>query len=297
MLFLFYNKVLLRVLVTLSGLGIGLAAWQYASLSALKLQQQGVRDALAIISFLIAGWLVMLIAEVVDNRYVRIFGCLCVGLGGYIAYRWIFVEDGSKLAELSAGPAGMRLVGAGYWGALGIAALMFALLVIRLALDKANYGRRPATVARMDVGLGVKPEGMGMAPEEPGLPPIPVDTSPLNVAAPASSVEAQPAAQAQRTTAPVSKMTGIGGVYLGHVFNLSPGDHSIGRSDAELLLENDKQVSRSHARVSVDAGGIATITDLGSSNGTFLNDERIESAALAPGDVVRIGTTMFKVEA
>src|SRR5690606_28663977 len=76
MIYIFYNKILLRLLVVLCGLGIGLATWKYVGLSAEKLPEQGSRDALAIVSFLIAGWLVMLIAEVVDQHYMRAFAAL-----------------------------------------------------------------------------------------------------------------------------------------------------------------------------------------------------------------------------
>src|SRR6266404_4470780 len=69
MVFVFYNKLLLRAFVFLTGALSAVCAWHYIALSAQKLGAGGVRDALAIISFLVAGWLVMLIAEVVDNHY------------------------------------------------------------------------------------------------------------------------------------------------------------------------------------------------------------------------------------
>lgn len=305
MVFLFYNKWLLRALMLLAGLGVALTAWYYIGLSVEKMPEQGLRDSAAIISFFVAGWLVMLIAEVVDNHYVRALGCLCLGLGGFVSYRWVFQVDGPKLAELPDGASGMQLVRLGFWGALVLAAAMFVILVIRLVLDRLHFGRRPAPVARMDVNLGARPAGMGAPPVPDALPPIPIDTSPLNVsaqpavppAAPAGPAAVEPPAAPPRNAAPVSALTAIGGLYLGSRFELTPGEHSVGRQDAEVLLANDMQVSRKHATISVAPDGMATLSDAGSTNGTFVNDARVTSMQLAPGDVIRIGTTLFKVEA
>jgi len=289
MIVLLYNKVLLRVIVVLAGAGVALTSWYYISLSAQKLGGAGVRDALAIVSFFIAGWLVLVIAEVVDNHYVRAFACLCVLLGGVVSFRWIFLVDGPKLRELAGGSTGMSTAAAGFWAAVILALLMFILLVVRLVLDKINVGRRPLAVARVDVSLGAKPEGMGEPAPAPGLPAIPLDTSPLAV----TSTTPQPE---QPRGGPVAKLTGIGGMYLGTDFALTPGRHTIGRRESDLLLADDNQVSRSHAEISVDDAGLATLTDMGSTNGVWVNNQRIQSIVLSPGDVIRIGTTLFKAE-
>lgn len=294
MVYLLYNKFLLRVFVLLTGAGIGVAAWQYVALSAIKLPEQGARDALAIISFLIAAWLVMLIAEVLDNHYARAFGCLCVGLGAYISYPWIFRIDGPKLAEVAGGQAGMQLVALGFWAASGIAALMLLLLVWRLVLDRLTYGRPPLRAAHADVKLGpATPAATAPPKAQPeGLAPIPIDTSPLLVTSAAPEQLFAP----QRTAAPVRRLTGIGGMGLGTVFEIEPGQHVIGRVDAELLLADDNQVSRRHAQLNVEQDGLATLSDLGSTNGTFVNNQRVQSIQLCPGDVVQVGTSSFKVE-
>ncbi|MEE2711958.1 MAG: FHA domain-containing protein [Planctomycetota bacterium] len=73
----------------------------------------------------------------------------------------------------------------------------------------------------------------------------------------------------------------------------------IGRGqDAQLVLQ-DKSISRFHARLEQD-GASWQVTDLGSSNGTFVNDVRITSpAALEEGDELRLGSvrTQFEVAA
>ncbi|MBK7862595.1 MAG: sigma 54-interacting transcriptional regulator [Archangiaceae bacterium] len=67
---------------------------------------------------------------------------------------------------------------------------------------------------------------------------------------------------------------------------------TIGRQDTCELQLDDERVSRAHARVLV-TGNQATLTDLGSQNGTLLNDERVVSARpLSSGDTITIADTV-----
>jgi EmrB/QacA subfamily drug resistance transporter len=69
---------------------------------------------------------------------------------------------------------------------------------------------------------------------------------------------------------------------------------SIGREQADIIL-NDPQISRRHALLR-PVDGTCEIADLGSFNGTFVNDERIEKPRrLDDGDVVKVGKTSFNV--
>ena len=71
----------------------------------------------------------------------------------------------------------------------------------------------------------------------------------------------------------------------------------VGRMNADLTIEEDKLISRRHARVR-QVNGELEIEDLGSLNGTWVNGERIGAPRrLAPGDVVIVGTTTMEVEA
>jgi phosphatidylserine/phosphatidylglycerophosphate/cardiolipin synthase-like enzyme len=70
---------------------------------------------------------------------------------------------------------------------------------------------------------------------------------------------------------------------------LRQGANSIGRAPENDVVVQSAQVSRQHARITLDEGG-CRITDLGSGNGTFVNGERLEGTTrLNPGDVVDIG--------
>jgi predicted component of type VI protein secretion system len=62
-----------------------------------------------------------------------------------------------------------------------------------------------------------------------------------------------------------------------------------------LHLDEDGQVSRRHARFSADGGGV-TVEDLGSTNGTYVNEQPISSPrTLRPGDKVRVGLTVLEL--
>ncbi len=75
-------------------------------------------------------------------------------------------------------------------------------------------------------------------------------------------------------------------------------DLVLGRRPAqdEGRLGDDPEISRRHARVSRGDDGRLQIRDLGSANGTFVNDERIDAPrVLEVGDVIRLGKTVLKV--
>ena len=71
----------------------------------------------------------------------------------------------------------------------------------------------------------------------------------------------------------------------------------IGRDPGADVTLHDSQVSRRHARISLDAGGLI-VEDLGSSNGTFLNGTEIYARTrFDPGDELLIGTTVLQLPA
>jgi hypothetical protein len=87
----------------------------------------------------------------------------------------------------------------------------------------------------------------------------------------------------------------ISGKYQGGEFPLPPNSEIIvGRSsDLDMVLVED-MVSRRHAKIMVEAEQV-TIQDLGSTNGTFVNGERVKRASLNDGDRVLIGTSIIKL--
>jgi len=87
----------------------------------------------------------------------------------------------------------------------------------------------------------------------------------------------------------------ISGAPLGRKFPLIPPRVIIGRGEAVELRVDESSVSREHAEVEVDASNEAVVlTDLRSTNGTYVNDVPIDSVELKEGDIIRLGTTIFK---
>jgi S-DNA-T family DNA segregation ATPase FtsK/SpoIIIE len=86
----------------------------------------------------------------------------------------------------------------------------------------------------------------------------------------------------------------VSGPGSGLVIDLSVGTYELGRSGPFGLV--DRSMSRRHAELRVSADG-ATLRDLGSSNGTAVEDEAVGEAEVpvAPGQVFRLGDTRFRI--
>ena len=76
---------------------------------------------------------------------------------------------------------------------------------------------------------------------------------------------------------------------------LDDNDVTFGKDEENQVVLNDRFVSSFHARISRTGRGF-WLHDLGSTNGTFLNDARVRESEIAPGAVVRIGETEMTIE-
>jgi two-component system cell cycle response regulator len=86
----------------------------------------------------------------------------------------------------------------------------------------------------------------------------------------------------------------IYGLDLGRKYDLNREEIIIGRSSKADICVDQESVSRNHAHVSNTSKGVR-IKDLGSTNGTFVNDEAVtKERELRNGDLVKIGRTIFK---
>jgi len=83
----------------------------------------------------------------------------------------------------------------------------------------------------------------------------------------------------------------------GRTYPLAIGSTVIGRGDQANLRLPDVGISRRHARLDFD-GAQVVLTDLGSTNGTMVNGQRVSAVALNPGDMIQLGTTTltFRVD-
>jgi diguanylate cyclase (GGDEF)-like protein len=86
----------------------------------------------------------------------------------------------------------------------------------------------------------------------------------------------------------------IKGDFIGQVYELKSDVTILGRSDDVDLVVSDISISRRHAMI-VDRSGDYYLSDLGSTNGCFLNKEPVTTAtAMSEGDKVTLGEIVFK---
>ncbi len=134
----------------------------------------------------------------------------------------------------------------------------------------ANAGLRPSLTIPTDVvaQMGVAPAG---------------DVTVLSVGGPSGGLG--------------SRLVCVSGPYLGQSFPLTHAPVRIGRApERDVALPADTSVSRSHAKITYE-NGRHTVSDDGSSNGTFVNGARVGDARpLNAGDMIQIGDTAFRYE-
>lgn len=85
----------------------------------------------------------------------------------------------------------------------------------------------------------------------------------------------------------------MSGQRFGYAMPVTKKNVLIGRDEqADLFLDEDG-VSRHHAKVVLLSGNVCMAQDLGSTNGLFVNDERVEAHPLEHGDSLRLGESAW----
>jgi pSer/pThr/pTyr-binding forkhead associated (FHA) protein/predicted Ser/Thr protein kinase len=165
------------------------------------------------------------------------------------------------------------------------------------------------------VGVPVPPAAAGgpppPPPPPPGPPPLPEpppppgavagprDATPApqrRVSPPGAATDAPPPHDAPPTAIALRVTDGPA---AGSVLTVTDEELLIGRqAPGPGKLGNDIEISRRHARLTRESNGQFLIEDLGSTNGTYVNGERIVGAQiLNSGDAVEMGDTKLTVEA
>lgn len=94
----------------------------------------------------------------------------------------------------------------------------------------------------------------------------------------------------------MARLIASGGSVDGQVFAVDHG-LTIGReAHNDICLRGSRHASRDHAKVWKDGARSWAVADLGSTNGTLLNDGPVTRHALTDGDVIRIGDVTFTFE-
>lgn len=87
-------------------------------------------------------------------------------------------------------------------------------------------------------------------------------------------------------------ITIVKGPMAGESFDLDENTITLGRDPKNSVFLNDMTVSRHHARIDLSgiASGFATIEDLGSLNGTWVDGAIVSRSVLKDGSTIQIGT-------
>jgi hypothetical protein len=130
-----------------------------------------------------------------------------------------------------------------------------------------------------------------LGPERRGAMAYPVGgAAPMPMQAQAAPMPTQ----AQMPVPNVLSLVALDGPLMGQRFPVT-SPIEIGREGSGLALAFDNSASRRHAAIAPGPAGL-TVTDLGSTNGTFVNGQAIQTANAGLGSFVRIGATTFRVD-
>jgi pSer/pThr/pTyr-binding forkhead associated (FHA) protein len=89
----------------------------------------------------------------------------------------------------------------------------------------------------------------------------------------------------------------VSGALAGQRVDVGAQPVTIGKGPATIQISDDPAVSTRHAEVAL-RGGAFVVTDLGSTNGTFVNNQRIaQPTRINDGDLLRFGNTQLKFRA
>lgn len=85
----------------------------------------------------------------------------------------------------------------------------------------------------------------------------------------------------------------ISGTDLGRKYTIGPREMTVGRATTSDICVSHDSVSRTHAKIVTDEQGIK-LRDNESTNGTYVNDGKIQETYLRDGDFIKVGRQIFK---
>lgn len=208
--------------------------------------------------------------------------------------QWVIADAGSGFGTFVNGhPIQQAALRAGDVVQIGQSALRFMEKGQAVAYQPGGF----APAAPMPQQGPYQPQGR-MVPGPMGSPG-PVMGGPMTptgqptVAFPAAAPTGQPTVAFQGQAAGPT-LVAMDGPLAGRRFPVGMG-LEIGREATGIALTGDPNASRRHASVVIGPSGLM-VNDLGSTNGTFVDGQRVQSAPLRPGSMVRVGSTTFRIE-
>jgi hypothetical protein len=124
--------------------------------------------------------------------------------------------------------------------------------------------------------------------------PVDIDQDPTISWEPGAGDDAAEDSSGRLTGAFAWALTIEGGPQTGLTYVLGPGNTVAGRGPNSAIFLPDVTVSREHVRFAVDASGLS-MSDLGSTNGTYVNGQRLSAGILKEGDQMMIGKYHLRI--
>jgi len=97
------------------------------------------------------------------------------------------------------------------------------------------------------------------------------------------------------TNQPMAKLVVLSEGFTGLTYELKVDKTTIGRLEDNALQIPEASVSSHHCEL-IQRGSDLVVKDLNSTNGTFINGEKVSEAALKPGQILRLGQVEMRLE-
>jgi len=206
-------------------------------------------------------------------------------------------EEGAKTAKREkARKSGAEWIAALLGSVFGFLVLV-GLVVAGYFYLKSRGATLQSSLKKMGVNLPeYEPEDQAAPPSAPAVDPNVCQFCGQRKDAQGNCACTIGAAPAPSGASTGPRLIGTQGSYAMSIFELTSDITTLGREmDNTIPLPNDTTVSRHHARIAREAGGYVAY-DAGSSNGIFVNGDKVEQRAIQPGDEIQVGTTKFRFE-
>jgi pSer/pThr/pTyr-binding forkhead associated (FHA) protein len=152
--------------------------------------------------------------------------------------------------------------------------------------------------AYLDDGVHLLRVGGALLSVEPtetaGVPVEPLTIAEDELRAPPVSLRARKASAAHEESSKRLVLNCLEGVHAGQRFAIPDGGATVGREGTIRI--HDDYISRKHFQLTFDEAGVLRVQDLGSRNGTYLNTLPAKNTKVRPGDEIRAGFNLFRVE-
>jgi len=168
------------------------------------------------------------------------------------------------------------------------------VIVDGVRITQPTYVNAGTRIDLAEFHLAIEPLGAAqpMAPPSFAPPPLPPGSFPGSF--PGSAPGALPGAMGAMQ--PSMRLIAEGGPYDGRVFELTTAELAVGRAVDNDIVLDDPSLSRKHAKIYRRGVAELEIEDLGSSNGSFINQRKVGRGTAHPGDTLRFGELGFRVE-